>query len=937
SRFDGLNFTNFTEKEGIPNQFVYQFIEDSYGNILMLTKNGIAIFDGSSITGYPTDLLNYEMLSLSFYERSKDSIYITFSNLKNQLIEVLFSKGKYQQIHTLFPENNTKFPDNQFFSAFDKTTKIHWVASNHFGLNKINGTENILIQDNFKIIHGFVKGSDGQLYLMADNSFYELRQNELIELANKIETFDLATTNQIAISKDGSIYFLNQKSGKLNILQQGELFQEEFNLGMIDIIYIDDQDIVWIGTENGLFRLSNKAFLNFIPEKGGLNNNVWSVVEDKNGRMMFASLNDGLQYLKEGKFYQEKDYLRLTGKENLHFYMGSLRDYEGNVYFSITKKIGLKYNGIRFKQIFPDTDYFTALIMYQAPDTKEIMAGTNNGLYMLTPENSKIKHWQIKPGGGKNHSIVGIVKDKMDRYWLGGFNGISILNNNDNIAHLPTVEVPFEGGGNCLFRDRNDNLWIGNSKGLFMYDYSTFRQIIDPSINAMVVAITQSGDSTLIIATLKGLLTLNLNSFYDKNQTEIINIGPDKGFEAIEPGQNGFFLDSKGYYWLPATDRVLRFDPRLLKKNKYAPDVHILGVALLNQRMKWESVSLNDSIDPVFYFAKNEKNLRFDFLGISLHYPEGVTYSHYLEGYDQDWSEPDKERSAVYTNLPPGKYGFHVKAANADGIWSTEPISLDFRIVPAIYQKLWFRIIILVIFTFLCGFLGAIIYNYRRQKQRARLENENEMAYLKLLTIKNQIDPHFTYNAINTLASVVLKEDKENAYKFFLKFSQMLRQIMNSSDKLTRRLKEEIDFVKDFLDFQMFRFKDRFTYSLVIQEDINLGMYIPKMVIQTFAENALKHGILHLEGKGELKINITKDNEFLIITVVDNGIGRAKALEISKHTTGKGILIIKGIFDFYDRLNRNKILWEIIDLYDHEENAAGTKVYVKIPEGYLFA
>jgi two-component system LytT family sensor kinase len=159
---------------------------------------------------------------------------------------------------------------------------------------------------------------------------------------------------------------------------------------------------------------------------------------------------------------------------------------------------------------------------------------------------------------------------------------------------------------------------------------------------------------------------------------------------------------------------------------------------------------------------------------------------------------------------------------------------------------------------------------------------------------------------------------------------------MNSSDKLTRRLKEEIDFVKDFLDFQMFRFKDRFTYSLVIQEDINLGMYIPKMVIQTFAENALKHGILHLEGKGELKINITKDNEFLIITVVDNGIGRAKALEISKHTTGKGILIIKGIFDFYDRLNRNKILWEIIDLYDHEENAAGTKVYVKIPEGYLF-
>jgi LytS/YehU family sensor histidine kinase len=108
-------------------------------------------------------------------------------------------------------------------------------------------------------------------------------------------------------------------------------------------------------------------------------------------------------------------------------------------------------------------------------------------------------------------------------------------------------------------------------------------------------------------------------------------------------------------------------------------------------------------------------------------------------------------------------------------------------------------------------------------------------------------------------------------------------------------------------------------------------------VIQTFAENSLKHGILHLESSGRLAISVSKSIEGVIIEVEDNGIGRARAAELSEGSTGKGLAILKGYFDYYNRYNREKISFGIIDLVDAKGKASGTKVVIKIPDGFSFS
>ena len=222
-----------------------------------------------------------------------------------------------------------------------------------------------------------------------------------------------------------------------------------------------------------------------------------------------------------------------------------------------------------------------------------------------------------------------------------------------------------------------------------------------------------------------------------------------------------------------------------------------------------------------------------------------------------------------------------------------------------------------------------------RKIQKVQLQKryaiEKEISELQLKTIKNQIDPHFTFNAINAVSSVIYKEDKQTAYNIFTKFSNLIRSMLLSSDKISRTLEQELDFVKNYLELEKFRFKDKFDYSVNVGDNVNLDVHVPKMIIQTFVENAIKHGLQFKEKEGLLFININTEQNNLKIIIEDNGIGRQKAKEMSKHSTGKGLGIIDQILDLYKKLNNIEIQYKIIDNYDKNNQPSGTRVVIEVP------
>jgi hypothetical protein len=201
---------------------------------------------------------------------------------------------------------------------------------------------------------------------------------------------------------------------------------------------------------------------------------------------------------------------------------------------------------------------------------------------------------------------------------------------------------------------------------------------------------------------------------------------------------------------------------------------------------------------------------------------------------------------------------------------------------------------------------------------------------LQLQGIKSQLDPHFTFNTLNSIASLIYLEDRHLAYDYMNKFTQLLRGLINDANRIYRSLGEELEFVITYLDLEKLRFGDKFNYEIIIGEGVSQREQVPKLVLHTFAENSIKHGIMSKTGGGLLKIRAEKDKDYLILSVEDNGIGRAKA-EGQSASTGKGLKLTGEFYNILNQINKRPIKHFIIDLHSENGDSLGTRVEVWVP------
>jgi LytS/YehU family sensor histidine kinase len=201
---------------------------------------------------------------------------------------------------------------------------------------------------------------------------------------------------------------------------------------------------------------------------------------------------------------------------------------------------------------------------------------------------------------------------------------------------------------------------------------------------------------------------------------------------------------------------------------------------------------------------------------------------------------------------------------------------------------------------------------------------------LQLQGIKSQLDPHFTFNVLNAVSSMIYSTDRESAYDYMNKFTRLLRGMLNDAERIYRSLEEELDFVKTYLELEKLRFGKKFNYFIDMEEGLDMKVQVPKMVLQTFAENAIKHGLMPCKEGGILKIALEKETEYFKLTIQDNGIGRAQAAGKSK-STGKGLKLINEFYNILNHLNKKPITYLISDLYSGSGNPAGTRVEVWVP------
>ncbi len=273
---------------------------------------------------------------------------------------------------------------------------------------------------------------------------------------------------------------------------------------------------------------------------------------------------------------------------------------------------------------------------------------------------------------------------------------------------------------------------------------------------------------------------------------------------------------------------------------------------------------------------------------------------------------------------------------------STEIKTIHFKIKKPFWLNTFFLIGIGILFL-------VLIYSFYKWQIR-KLKRKNELLIekvnleknlnqSKLKAIKSQMNPHFFYNALNTLQSYILSNEKKQAIEYLSKFSNLTRTILELTEKDYISVNEEIKTLKLYLDIEKARFEDDFKYEINTNSDLdNEHIKIPSMMLQPYVENAIKHGLLHKKDNKELKISFEKNNDILKITIDDNGIGRQKSGELNtiknKNHNSFATEAMQNRIDLLNQYNHNNISIVITDKTNFLKQSIGTTVTFKIPISY---
>lgn len=378
------------------------------------------------------------------------------------------------------------------------------------------------------------------------------------------------------------------------------------------------------------------------------------------------------------------------------------------------------------------------------------------------------------------------------------------------------------------------------------------------------------------------------------------------------------FTIHQGGLWVSHSGGVQHIDLN------YSHKTNLLPVLKINR------VFVNNELRPVSEtgnYNSKQRKIQLELYCPALRNHELIHYYYKLEGYETEWNINKFESNTIqYNALSPGNYTFVAKLEQ-QGKFST-PVYYTFHIAPPYYAQWWFISLAVIVFISLVVF----VYRYQLNQQRKKSQQINELNSSRLIAIQSQMNPHFIFNSLNSIQDLVLKGDIEKSYSYITTFSNLVRRTLNYSAKDFIDFEQEIILLDIYLSLEKLRFKKDFDYN--IQYPPLEGIMLPPLIIQPFIENALIHGLLHKEGAKHLQVDFKCEQDVLICTIEDNGIGREQAKVIKQrqkpdHESFSG-KAIQNRFEILSNIFKGKYGYVYKDLYK-DGQAVGTRVILTIP------
>ncbi len=260
---------------------------------------------------------------------------------------------------------------------------------------------------------------------------------------------------------------------------------------------------------------------------------------------------------------------------------------------------------------------------------------------------------------------------------------------------------------------------------------------------------------------------------------------------------------------------------------------------------------------------------------------------------------------------------------------AAKDVDLELKERELLENQMWTqRLIIIGLGLLLLAALISLLFIWRNVKAR---QKANDL--LQLRSLRTQMNPHFIFNALNSVNNFISQSDERAANKFLSDFSKLMRMVLDHSQQDFISFEEEMQLLQLYLKLEQLRFRDKFSYTFTQDETLNKKVEIPPMLIQPFVENAVWHGLRYKEDMGLLEVHVADKEDHILVTVQDNGIGRerSKALKTKNQSQYRST----GLRNAQERIQLINQLYEKqyeLSVEDaHEQGDVGTLITIKIP------
>ncbi len=682
----------------------------------------------------------------------------------------------------------------------------------------------------------------------------------------------------------------------------------------------DREGNIWLGTYNdGAYCVLTTQNVNYTREDGLVNTYVQSFAEDRSGRLWAGTFN-GLHYFENGRFYE----YQLPG--------GKLLPNESS--FNLIESLAVDSSGriqvhaSSYRRVILESDPVNGLrpteLTYRSFLSKFLYV--DQGGKVFTPEwrglrwlrDADLVHFDSIPDLASRR-VFDVERQPGGRLWIATDSGLYSLDTTE-IQHyslsdgLPGNEIK------DLCIDERNRIWIASNSGAACFEDGRWRSLTprDGLSHQFCTAVADDRLGNIWIGTISGLNRLNDNG--------ISSYTVKRGLVSDEV--KTLFVDSRDNLWVGTSKGISRIALAALPTTVSAgPPVYIVRAG--SDDSTWRDARrVQTSFD--------RSSVSIEYAGLAHSYPEGIEFQYQLAPADADWrSTRDWKRN--YDNLSPGSYRFMLRARMEDGAWSAQPAHLAIEVTPPFWMRWWFLSAGL-------GLLLGIVYgaaryrtNVLRRRELEKMSVQNTILQLEQRALNSSVNPHFLFNALNSIQYFFNKRDALfHANVFLSKFGKLIRLILKDGKRQSIFLEEELLRLRLYLELEKMRLEEYLEWSIRLAPDVETDtISLPVMIIQPYVENAIWHGISPLKAPGRVDIHISmRDESQLQILICDNGIGMDRSAAIkSKHQVAhdsQGMQLTRQRIDLHKRAGQGRITVEVEEADPGHPTRPGTKVSICI-------